>query len=168
MRPHIVYTDDFRRKVVQEVVAGKWTGYSHARRVYGIKGSMTVRNWMVRYGYGHLIERIVVMKGEEEVSEVNRLKAEVRKLKESMADLYLDLQIEKQISGILLRESGKRREEVKKRRVAHRPGGDRRLARDHGGEGLREAGHDASELLQAPQAEGDPAAAGRDRLRARP
>lgn len=50
---------------------------------------------MVRYGYGHLLERIVVMKGEQEVSEVNRLKAEVRKLKESVADLYLDLQIEK-------------------------------------------------------------------------
>lgn len=66
---------------------------------------------MVRYGYGHLLERIVVMKGEEEVSEVNRLKAEVRKLKESMADLYLDLQIEKQISGILLEETGKKRGE---------------------------------------------------------
>ena len=123
MRPHIVYTDDFRRKVVQEVVSGKWTGPTHARRVYGIKGSMTVRNWMVRYGYGHLLERIVVMKGEEEVSEVNRLKAEVRKLKESMADLYLDLQIEKQISGILLRESGKRRDEVKKKARGSSPGG---------------------------------------------
>jgi transposase-like protein len=114
MRPHIVYTDDFRRKVVQEVVSGKWTGPTHARRVYGIKGSMTVRKWMVRYGYGHLLERIVVMKGEQEVSEVNRLKAEVRKLKESVADLYLDLQIEKQISGILLEETGKKRGEVKK------------------------------------------------------
>ena len=114
MRPSIVYTDDFRRSVVQEVVAGKWTGYSHAQRAYGIKGSVTVRKWMVRYGYGHLLERIVVMKGEQEVSEVNRLKAEVRKLKESVADLYLDLQIEKQISGILLEETGKKRGEVKK------------------------------------------------------
>ena len=50
------------------------------------------------------------MKGEQEVSEVNRLKAEVRKLKESVADLYLDLQIEKQISGILLEETEKKRE----------------------------------------------------------
>jgi len=43
MRAKIVYTDDFRRKVVQEVVDGKWTGYTHAQRVYGIKGTMTVR-----------------------------------------------------------------------------------------------------------------------------
>lgn len=114
MRPCIVYTDDFRRHVVQEVVSGKWTGYSHAQRVYGIKGSMTVREWMVKYGYGHLLERIVVMKSEREVSEVSLLKAEVKKLKESMADLYLDLQIEKQISGIMLAETGKRREDVKK------------------------------------------------------
>jgi hypothetical protein len=31
-----------------------------------------------------------------------------------VADLYLDLQIEKQISGILLEETGKKRGEVKK------------------------------------------------------
>jgi transposase-like protein len=114
MRQRIVYTDDFRRKVVQEVVSGKWTGFTHAQRVYGIKGSVTVRNWMERYGYGHLLERIVVMKSSEEVNEVKKLTAEVKRLKESLADVYLDLQIEKQISLILLKETGRAREEVKK------------------------------------------------------
>lgn len=114
MRQRIVYTDDFRRKVVQEVVSGKWTGFTHAQRVYGIKGSVTVRNWMERYGYGHLLERIVVMKSNEEVNEVKKLTAEVKRLKESLADVYLDLQIEKQISLILLKETGRAREEVKK------------------------------------------------------
>jgi transposase-like protein len=110
----MVYTDDFRRKVVQEVVDGKWTGYFHAQRVYGIRGSVTVKNWMVRYGYGHLLERIVVMKSNEEVDEVKKLTAEVKRLKESLADVYLDLQVEKQISLILLKETGKKREDVKK------------------------------------------------------
>ena len=114
MRQRIVYSDDFRRKVVQEVVSGKWTGFTHAQRVYGIKGSVTVRNWMERYGYGHLLERIVVMKSSEEVNEVKKLTAEVKRLKESLADVYLDLQIEKQISLILLKETGRAREEVKK------------------------------------------------------
>jgi len=114
MKPRMVYTDDFRRKVVQEVVDGKWTGYFHAQRVYGIRGSLTVRNWMVRYGYGHLLERIVVMKSNEEVNEVKKLTAEVKRLKESLADVYLDLQIEKQVSLILLKESGRTREDVKK------------------------------------------------------
>jgi len=114
MRPSMVYTDAFRRKVVQEVVDGKWTGYFHAQRVYGIRGSLTVKNWMVRYGYGHLLERIVVMKRNEEVDEVKKLTAEVKRLKESLADVYLDLQIEKQVSLILLKETGRTREEVKK------------------------------------------------------
>jgi transposase len=114
MRRRMVYTDDFRRKVVQEVVSGKWTGFTHAQRVYGIKGSVTVRNWMERYGYGHLLERIVVMKSGEEVDEVKKLTAEVKRLKESLADVYLDLQIEKQLSLILLKEAGKTREDVKK------------------------------------------------------
>jgi transposase-like protein len=114
MRPKMVYTDDFRRKVVQEIVSGKWTGYKHAQRVYGIKGCETVRKWMARYGYGHLLERIVVMKSNEEVDEVKKLTAEVKRLKESLADVYLDLQIEKQLSLILLKESGKTREDVKK------------------------------------------------------
>lgn len=114
MRAKMVYTDDFRRKVVQEVVDGKWTGYTHAQRVYGIKGSVTVRKWMERYGYGHLLERIVVMKSNEEVNEVNTLRAEVRRLKESLADVYLDLQIEKQLALILLKETGRDRDDVKK------------------------------------------------------
>ncbi len=114
MRPTKVYTDDFRRKVVQEVVDGKWTGFTHAQRVYGIKGATTVRKWMERYGYGHLLERIVVMKSSEEVNEVSTLRAEVRRLKESLADVYLDLQIEKQLSLILLKETGRDRDDVKK------------------------------------------------------
>lgn len=114
MRRRMVYTDDFRRKVVQEVVSAKWTGFTHAQRVYGIKGSVTVRKWMEKYGYGHLLERIVVMKSSEEVDEVKKLTAEVKRLKESLADVYLDLQIEKQISLILLKETGKKREDVKK------------------------------------------------------
>jgi transposase len=121
MKPRMVYTDDFRRKVVQEVVDGKWTGYFHAQRVYGIRGSLTVRNWMVRYGYGHLLERIVVMKSNEEVNEVKKLTAEVKRLKESLADVYLDLQIEKQVSLILLKESGRTREDVKKTCMANYP-----------------------------------------------
>jgi hypothetical protein len=54
------------------------------------------------------------MKSSEEVNEVSTLRAEVRRLKESLADVYLDLQIEKQLSLILLKEAGRDRDDVKK------------------------------------------------------
>lgn len=43
------YPEEFKRKVVEEIEAGKHTQFS-ARKVYRIGGKMTISKWMKKYG----------------------------------------------------------------------------------------------------------------------
>jgi len=54
------------------------------------------------------------MKSEKELDEVRKLRAELRQSKAAMADLYLEFQIEKQMLSIILEETGRNREDLKK------------------------------------------------------
>uniref|UniRef100_UPI0020304375 transposase n=1 Tax=Dyadobacter sp. MSC1_007 TaxID=2909264 RepID=UPI0020304375 len=58
-RPGLVkYSLSFKREVVREI---EQEGLSHleASRRYGIKGSSTIKKWIVKFGKEHLINKVI-------------------------------------------------------------------------------------------------------------
>ena len=81
-----VYTEAFKLHVLEEIAAGKWDTPAAASRAYRITGGDTVLRWMDQYGYGHLRNRRIIVSKATEVNEVKQLKAEVKTLKNALAD----------------------------------------------------------------------------------
>lgn len=87
-RPVMKYSLSFKQQVVQEI---EEQGLSHleASRRYGIKGSMTIKKWIVKFGKDHLVNKVIRIEMKGEANQQKRLEAELRRLKEAYADLSL-------------------------------------------------------------------------------
>jgi transposase len=88
------YSEAFKLSVIREIVEGKWRGPLQAARAYRVSWA-AVTQWMEQYGHGHLLRRVIRVETKGEQDEVKRLKAEVRKLKEALADAHVDLKLSK-------------------------------------------------------------------------
>ncbi len=88
------YSEAFKLQVVRELEQGRFENVGAAGRVYGVRGSETVANWVRRYGKEHLLRKVVrVMKADEQ-AEVQSLRKRVRELERALADAHLDLKLE--------------------------------------------------------------------------
>ncbi|MDI7157149.1 transposase [Leptospira santarosai] len=71
------YSEAFKRKVILSIEDGKYN-QTQTMKHYGIKGSVTVRGWLKKYGKNHLIGKIVRV---ETDNELNRLKEAEKKIR---------------------------------------------------------------------------------------
>ena len=85
-----------------------------AATAYGVHVNC-VRYWMKRLGFEHLKGRIIYVKTATEIDEIKRLKAEVRQLKERLADEVLDHKIDEVALRIACRNLGTTPDELKKK-----------------------------------------------------
>lgn len=88
------YSEAFKLKVVRELEEGRFGGVGEVRRVYGIRGAATVSAWVRRFGKDHLLRKVVCVMKADEQTEVQKLRKEVRELKDALADAHLDLKLE--------------------------------------------------------------------------
>ena len=89
----IRYSKAFKMQCVQEVEAGTACAYD-VQRKYKIKGSATVMRWVRRLGSGKYGKIIRVEKAGE-VNVTSQLRIELRRVKEALADTYMELALEK-------------------------------------------------------------------------
>jgi transposase-like protein len=89
----IRYSQGFRMQLVREVEEGKLSCEA-VKRKYDIRGGETVRRWVRKYGCGKYGKVIRVEKANE-VDEAGRLRRELRQMKEAVADLHVELAMEK-------------------------------------------------------------------------
>ncbi|MEI7903707.1 MAG: transposase [bacterium] len=106
MKEIVRYSEAFRLQVVQEVESGKYPNCHAAGLAYGIRGVATVHRWLVHYGRSHLLRKVVRVETTDERDELKRLKGELRKVKEALADAHLDLRLERAYLAISCRSSG--------------------------------------------------------------
>lgn len=81
------YSDDFKRRVVEDVLSGKM-GKEEARIVYGIKGNSAILSWIRKFGF----DNNIYMKTDEteesvKMNETINLTVAERRIKELEADL---------------------------------------------------------------------------------
>ena len=89
----IRYSKAFKMQCVREVETGQSCA-SGVQRKYKIKGSATVMRWVRQLGSGRYGKIIRVEKAHE-VNEAGQLRSELRRVKEALADTYMELALEK-------------------------------------------------------------------------
>lgn len=88
--------------------------FEHVRRKYGILGCFTVQAWVRKYGNGSRGKRIRVEKPQE-INELARLRAELRKVKEALADAHVELALERAFTEVACERMGMDPVEFKKK-----------------------------------------------------
>ncbi|MBX2889589.1 MAG: transposase [Saprospiraceae bacterium] len=76
------YSDQFKKRVVNEVLSGE-ESLEYYRRKYRIGGSMTISRWIDKFATEELVPMSTKRKDSEEVAE---LKAELALLRRELAD----------------------------------------------------------------------------------
>ena len=99
----IRYSESFKMEVVREVESSG-EPFDQVRRKYGI-GEGTVQKWVEKYGNGTRGKVIRVQKPEE-IDEVKRLKARMRRLETALADANVDLALERAYTKLACRRAG--------------------------------------------------------------
>jgi len=89
----IRYSKSFKMQLVREVEEGKLSSEA-VRRKYDIRGAGTVLRWVRQLGSGKYGKVIRVEKANE-VNEASRLRKELRRVKEALADAHVELALEK-------------------------------------------------------------------------
>ena len=91
----IRYSEAFKRQVVEELERGKHSSIEKARRVYGIRGSTTVRRWVRKYGREELLSKRVRIETLKEQDELKLARKRIRELEAAVADAHIDHCLEK-------------------------------------------------------------------------
>lgn len=90
MKASYVYSEAFKLRVLRALEDGEVSSFDAARRIYGIKGMGTVKNWALRYGKHHLIGKVVRVETVQEISEVQQLRKRVKELEKALSTKTID------------------------------------------------------------------------------
>ena len=69
------YSISFKQQVVREIESG--LGIEAARRKYGIPGGGSIRNWILKFGKNHLLNKIVRIETMEEKDRIKEMEKEI-------------------------------------------------------------------------------------------
>ena len=108
------YSEAIKQQLIQEFETGHLSA-SALRRKYGIKGGSTIREWVKKYGKFGLLPRVIRVEKPNEKDEILALKAEIKRLKQAMADEVLDRKIAESTLEVFCEDHGLNIEEVKKK-----------------------------------------------------
>lgn len=100
----IRYSQAFKMAVVRELEEQDLP-FEHVRRKYGIRGCGTVQQWVRKFGNGSRGARVRVEKPEE-INEKEQLKRRVRALEQALADVNIDLALERQYTRLACERAG--------------------------------------------------------------
>lgn len=114
----IRYSKSFKLQLVREVEDGKLC-VAAVQRKYNIKGAATVMRWVRQMGSGKHGKVVRVERGDE-VDEKGRLRMELRRVKEALADAHVDLALEKAFLEVACEELDQSLEAFKKKHVGGR------------------------------------------------
>ncbi len=108
------YSEAFKLKVLEEYKAARWKNVNQMAVAYNISYA-TIAKWMVKYGHGHLLNRRIFVDTADEMSELAKVKAENKRLKETLKNMTVDYYIERAMVALLCEETGQKREDLKKK-----------------------------------------------------
>jgi transposase-like protein len=98
------YSEAFKMAVVREVEEEDLS-FLEASRKYGIAGGRTVVQWVRRYGNGTR-GKVIRVQRPEEIDQVKKLKAEIKLLKNALADAHVDALLERAFTQIACERAG--------------------------------------------------------------
>ena len=115
---HIIrYSQAFKQQVVQEIEEGRWN-LGEARKVYGIRGSHTIKYWLKRMGKLDLLPKLVRVEKPDEKDQIKELERKIRELKDALAETQVRCIIAETRLDIVCEQQGLDPEDVKKKLLA--------------------------------------------------
>lgn len=114
----IRYSKSFKMQLVREVETGKTNAWA-VQRKYDIKGANTVMRWVRQFGSGKYGKLIRVEKANE-VNEAVRVRGELRRVKEALADTHVALALEQAFLAVACEELDQSLEAFKKKHAGGR------------------------------------------------
>lgn len=114
----IRYSKGFKMQLVREVETGQGSACA-VQRKYDIKGTHTVMRWVRQYGSGRYGKVIRVEKAGE-VNEGARLRSQLRRAKEALADAHMELALEKAFLAVACEQMDQSVEGFKKKHAGGR------------------------------------------------
>ena len=121
----IGYSESFKLQVVRELERGRFSSREEARRFYGINGSMTISNWVRKYGKEEFQRKVFRVETVNERKQVNALKARIAELERAVVDSRVQESLHKAYFDIVCREHGVKDPETLKKNIA------RKLSAEH-------------------------------------
>jgi len=119
----IRYSESFKLQVVRDLESGRFANIGQAASHYGIRGSVTIRGWLIKFGKDRLMPRVVRVETPDEQHELKRLRQRVRQLEGLLADKELGLVISETYLELACERAGIRDVEDFKKKSAGRAGG---------------------------------------------
>jgi transposase-like protein len=114
----IRYSQSFKLQLVREVEAGELCPTAVSRK-YNIKSHGTVMSWVRRYGSGKY-GKVVRVEKADEVNETSRLRLDLRRVKEALADAHVDLALEQGFLAVACEELNQPVADFKKKHAGGR------------------------------------------------
>ena len=109
------YSMSFKQQVVRELESGRFSSISQANEHYGITGTTTVRNWLLKYGRNHLCAKVVRMEKPDEKNQILQLKRQIKQLKEALGQTQAENVINQEFLKIACEEMGQDVDSFKKK-----------------------------------------------------
>jgi transposase len=119
----IRYSESFKLQVVRELEGGRFKSICEAGSHYGIKGSETIRGWLIKFGKDRLMPRVIRVETPNEQNELKRLRQRVRQLEGLLADKELGLVISETYLELACERAGILDVEDFKKKIAGRARG---------------------------------------------
>lgn len=110
----IYYSEAFKLEVVKHYESNGLS-MQETSKIYGIRGSETLRNWLRKYGKESSLNKVIRVEKPDEKNRLKELENEVKKLKEALADTYLlkvtaesTLEVAAEMMGLTIEELKKK------------------------------------------------------------
>jgi transposase-like protein len=89
----IRYSRAFKMQAVREVESGRLCAWEVTQK-YGVHGSATVMRWVRQLGSGKY-GKIIRVEKPDEIKQLTRLRLDLRRAKEALADAHMELTLER-------------------------------------------------------------------------
>jgi len=111
----IRYSMSFKRQVVSDLESGRFGSIGQASEHYGIKGTTTVRKWLIKFGRNHLCPKVIRVEKPDEQNQVRQLKKQIKQLKEALGQTQAENVINQEFLKIACEEMGQDVDAFKKK-----------------------------------------------------
>jgi transposase-like protein len=109
------YSDAFKRQVVEDLESGRLSSIEQARAHHGIGGSVTVQNWLRRYGKTHLQAKVVRVEKPNEADRIRELQRQVAQLQKALGQTQAQSLLSAEYLKLACEQLGQEMEEFKKK-----------------------------------------------------
>ena len=114
MKEAVIYSDAFKRSIVEKVESGRYASMSEAQRKNGIRGHGTLVRWIKKYGREDILPKRIRVETMNEIDELKALRKQNKELKAALADAHMDWCISSALLDIACGEMGTTAEVLKK------------------------------------------------------